>query len=196
MESAMEFYEKSLEKFEQLNDIMRAAEVLLNKAMVYRKLGQVDQALEVFDKCSYIAKENAFASVLKICFLNKAEIYLDKKELELASKYSQNAIELCYHLNDRLSIAEVHKILGKIAKMQNNQSLAENYLLTSLRLNHELDQELNAAETDYELGLLYKGNGKKSEALTHLMNALKYFNKNNSKTISLEIETQMMGLNN
>jgi tetratricopeptide (TPR) repeat protein len=195
-QAALKSYEKSIRIFEQLSDIRRAVEVLLNKAMIYRKLGKNDFAVNIFNKCSDIARKNGLSHVLKLSFLNKAEIFLEKGELEVATQYSHKAVELCYLLNDRLSTAEVHKILGKIAMKRKNQSLAENHLLTSLRLNHELSQELNAAETDYELGLLYKNVGKKSEALHHMMNALQYYTKNNSKTIYMEIQSQVVSLNN
>ena len=129
-----------------------------------------------------------------MCFVNKAEIYLQKEELGQSDKYSQNAIELSYLLNDRLSIADVHKIQGVISKKQKNFSLAENYLLTSLRLNRELNEELKTAEINYELGLLYKENGNKDNALAHLTKAFIYYNHNKLKTYTSLIESQLSSL--
>jgi tetratricopeptide (TPR) repeat protein len=194
LESALNYYNRAQSKFELLGDERRRAETLLNKGVVYRNLGQIEKAIEIFNESSDIARQNGYLPTLNLCFINKAEIYLQKEELERSYKYSQKAIELSYLLNDRLSIADVHRFLGIIAKKQKNYSLAENYLLTSLRLNHELNEELNAAETDYELGLLYKEKGNKDTARVHLTKALKYYNQNNSKAFTAVIESQLSSL--
>ena len=194
LELALNYYNKALSKFELLGDERRRAETLLNKGVVYRNLGQIEKAIEIFNESSDIARQNGFLPTLNLCFVNKAEIYLQKEELERSTRYSQKAIELSYLLNDRLSIADVHKILGVISKKQKNYSLAENYLLTSLRLNHELNEELNAADANYELGLLYKEKGNKDNARIHLTCALNYYIHNNSKTFSAVIESQLSSL--
>jgi len=193
-ESALNYYNKAQRKFEILGDDRRRAETLLNKGVVYKNLGQIEKAVEIFNESSDISRQNSFLPTLNLCFVYKAEIYLQKEELDRSSKYSQKAIELSYLLNDRLSIAGVHKILGVISKKQKNYSLAENYLLTSLRLNHELNEELKTAETNYELGLLYKENGNNDNALIHLTNALNYYSQNNSKSFSAVIESQLLSI--
>ena len=193
-ELALNYYNRAQSKFELFGDERRKAETLLNKGVIYRSLGQIEKAIEIFNEASNIARQNGYLPTLNLCFVNKAEIYLQKEDLEHSSKYSQKAIELSYLLNDRLSIADVHKILGVISKKQKNFSLAENYLLTSLRLNHELTEELKAAETNYELGLLYKENGNKDNARVHLTKALNYYNHNKSKTFTSLIESQLSSL--
>ncbi len=179
-----------------MKDSRRVAELLVNKGMIYRKKNDAPGALEIFDRCSDIARVNGLAPTLNLCFINKAEIFLEKMQLDLAMKYSQKAMELSYLLNDKLSIADIHKLFGVIASKQNNFDLAENHLLTSIRLNRELSQELNAAESNYELGLIYKEKGKKTEAVSNLMCALKYFDKNSAKATVEHIESQLLELNN
>ncbi|MBM4170961.1 MAG: tetratricopeptide repeat protein [Ignavibacteria bacterium] len=196
LEVALEFYNSAQARFYQMNDHRRKAEVMLNKAMIFRKLGKRDEALELFNEASAVARCFGYAPILNLCFLNKAELFLEMNELDRAANYTQKAIEMSYLLNDKLSIAEVHKLYGIIAKKQKKYTVAENYLLTSLRLNHELNQELNAAETEHELGILYKERGAKSEALTFLTKALSYYNKNNSKAIASEIQEEVVNLNN
>jgi tetratricopeptide (TPR) repeat protein len=180
-ELALNYYNKAQSKFELFGDQRRKAETLLNKGIVYKSLGKIEKAIDIFNEASSIARQNGYLPTLNLCFVNKAQIYLQKEELDRSTKYSQKAIELSYLLNDRMSIADVHKILGIISKKQKNFSLAENYLLTSLRINHELNEELKAAETNYELGLLYKENGHKDNARVHLTKALTIIVKINQK---------------
>jgi len=194
LDEAQKHYNQASKIFEQLGDQRRLCEVLINQAMIYRKQNNIQRALEVYNYCSEIARENGFAPILNLCFINKTEIYWENKEIDRASKYSQKALELSYLLNDRYSIAEVHKLNGLIAKRQSNYTLAENYLLTSLRLNEELDQKLNAAETNHELGNLYTETGNNNFAMQYLMAALKYYTKITSKSKANQIEVQLQNL--
>jgi tetratricopeptide (TPR) repeat protein len=84
-------------------------------------------------------------------------------------------MEICYNLNDRLSIADIYKIKGIIERNLSNFKLAENYLLTSLRINRELNNALNRAETLFELGNLYIDMGQKNKALENFLASMEYF---------------------
>ena len=98
----------------------------------------------------------------------------------LAEAFSDKAMEICYKINDKLSIAEVYKVKGIIQKHLTNFQLSENLLLTSLRINKEHNNRLNEAETYYERGLLYMETGNSVESINNLNSALKYFKKINA----------------
>lgn len=195
-QKSLNYYEKALHKFENLGDSRRKAEVLQNIGMIHKQLKDYPRALAIYNECIKIAKDFGYKPILNLSFINQAEIYLEQNKIEESFKFAHDAMTLSYQLNDKLSIAEIHKILGVISKRKENYSAAEHYLLTSLRLNKDLNQDLNMAETNYELGMLYKDKGDKSQAHNHLLNAYKYYNKNNSKTLSSEIESCLAGLAN
>ena len=177
-EKAIQSYNKALKKFEELGDDRRRAEVLVNIGMSYRKLGQSTLAIEYFEKSHDIALKHSYYPILKLCYFNKAELLFQIGRLKEASEYSQKALDLSYQMNDKVAIADIHRINGIIARKQKNYILSQSYLLTSLRLNETLNDEINAAETNYELGLLFSDMGDVPKASDHLMSAVKYYQKN------------------
>ncbi|MFA7420133.1 MAG: tetratricopeptide repeat protein [Melioribacteraceae bacterium] len=193
-QKALDYYEKARTKFETHGDLRRKAEVLQNIGMIYQQQNHFTKALGIYNECIDIAKDKGYKPILNLSLINKAAIFLEQNAIEDSFKTAHEAMTLSYQLNDKLSIADIHKILGIISSRKENYSAAETYLLTSLRLNNELNQDLNAAETNYELGILYKTRGDRSRAFTHLLSAYKYYNKNNSKSLSVEIESHLSSL--
>jgi tetratricopeptide (TPR) repeat protein len=194
MNESLDLYNKALSKFELLGDTRRKTEVLQNIGMIYRNQKKYNSAIQIYDECIGIAGQFGYQPILNLCFCNKAEIYLEQGDLEEAFNFAQKSLVLSYQLNDKLTLADIHKMLGVIALKKRNFSSAENFLLTSLRLNQDLNQELNCAETNYQLGVLYKTKGNKSQAHNYLLNAFKFYNKNQSKTIAAEIESHLSSL--
>jgi len=86
-------------------------------------------------------------------------------------------MEISNRINDRLSIAEVYKIKGKIELELKNFEFAETLLLTSLRLNKELENKYNLAETCVSLSKLYKLKKNSKESARYQIMALLYFNE-------------------
>jgi len=90
-------------------------------------------------------------------------------------------LELCYKLNDRLSVADNFKLKGIIEREKGNFKLAETHLLTSLRINEKLSNRLNYAETAVELGILYRNKKMNVQAGEYLKTALNYYKQINHK---------------
>lgn len=193
-QKALDYYEKAKAKFETNGDLRRKAEVLQNIGMIYQQQNNFSKALDIYNECIEIAKDKGYKPILNLSLINKAAIFLEQDAIDDSFNTAHEAMTLSYQLNDKLSIADIHKILGIISSKRENYLAAETYLLTSLRLNNELSQDLNAAETNYELGILYKTKGDRYRAFTHLLSAYKYYNKNNSKSLSVEIESHLSGL--
>jgi len=101
-------------------------------------------------------------------------------------------MEICFKLNDRLSIADIYKIKGIIERKVKNYKGAENYLLSSLRINEELENILNQAETSFELGVLYLELNKKKEAGKHLNFALDYYKKQKASSMISKIQAILL----
>jgi tetratricopeptide (TPR) repeat protein len=169
------YFQRALVKFEQTHTIYRIAELRHNLGMLFSQKGEYDSALTEFDKSISLSIEAGLLSKLGISFLGKAVIFIQLKDYSLAAGFADKAMEICYNLNDRLSMADIYKVKGIIEKFRGNLKLAENYLLTSLRINQELSNALNRAETLSELGFLYIVMGQNNKALENFLPALDYF---------------------
>lgn len=188
---ALTYLQRALTRFQTIQDKLRIAEVRYNIGVSYLKMGDYDSASREFDVSLSIASEWGYLSTIALCLVSKAYIASQNKDTEAASALSDKAMDVCFRINDRLSIAEVYKIKGIIQRNQNNFELSESYLLTSLRINNELQNKLNTAESSVELGVLYKALSKKEDSNFHFSNAVNYFKKIKAKEEINKIESYL-----
>ena len=188
-DTALTFYNQALEIFEKNADLSRLAEVRHNLGMLYTQKDENDKALEEFDKSISLSLKSGNIFNLGLSYLQTAYLYTRFNNFLRAEEFTGKAMEICTKLNDQLSIADIYKIKGIIAREMKDYPAAENYLLTSLRRNRELENELNEAESNYELGILYNRIGKAAEAKKALLSAYNYFKKISSSNMVLKIES-------
>jgi len=86
-------------------------------------------------------------------------------------------MDVAIKIEDKLTIADVYKVIGTIERNQMHYDSADKYLNISLRLNNELENRLNTAETSFEYGILSDKNGKVSEKTDWLKKALEYYSE-------------------
>lgn len=188
-DSAFMYYQRALIKFEQLQDFRRITEVRHNLGMLFTEKQEFQAALSEFDLSISSALKAGYLPTLALSYLSKAFIYTQLEDYPLANAFADKAMEICFKLNDRLSIADIYKIKGIIERKVKNYKGAENYLLSSLRINEELENILNQAETTYELGILYLELKKRNEAVKHLNFALAYYKKQKASNMVNKIQT-------
>jgi tetratricopeptide (TPR) repeat protein len=176
-ESALKYFKKALVRFNSLKDLKRIAEISHNLGMLHSKMHNYRLAMKGFDQSIYLSCQGKFLPTLGISYLGKAVVYAIQEDYHMSSLFAEKALEICYKINDKLSIADIYKVKGIIHRDTKNYKLAENYLATSLRINTELKNELNKAETEFELGLLYKNMNRKNDSKSYFIKAKKYFEK-------------------
>lgn len=188
------FLHRALIKFEQLQDQKRIAEIRHNLGMLFMHKGEYDSAVTEFDKSISVSLKPGFLSILGLAYLSKSYVYTQLNDFFLASAFIDKAMEVCYALNDRLSMADIYKIKGIIERNLRNFKLSENYLLTSIRINQELFNKLNEAESLYELGILYTEMDIKEKAKQCFGDSSKYFNSINSHTMVTKLQNHILQL--
>ncbi len=174
-ELALTYYQRALLYFQRLSNLKRVAEINHNIGMTYLKINKFETAINNFDESITTSLQSGSYTTLGITYVSKAYLYTLKKDFSLAEAFGDKAMEICYKINDKLSIAEIYKVKGIIQRSKQNFETSENYLLTSLRINTEVGNKLNFAETSFELGLLYKSLGDKKKSKSYFDNAAKYF---------------------
>jgi tetratricopeptide (TPR) repeat protein len=188
---AQSYLQRALIKFQSIQDKRRIAEIRYNMGVCFLKTTDYEAAIKEFDCSLGIAAEFGYLSTTALCLISKAYISAIRNDADMASALSDKAMDICFRINDRLSVAEVYKIKGIIQRLQGNNELSESYLLTSLRINNELQNKMNAAESSVELGLVYKELYKKEESSYHFSNAVNYYKKINAKEEIHKIESYL-----
>jgi tetratricopeptide (TPR) repeat protein len=188
---ALSFLKRALLNFEKVGDLRRIAEIKQNLGMVYTKKKEYSTAINEFNESIELSIRSSYLQNLGIAYINKANVYLQLADIDLAGAFADKAMEIANKINDKLSIAEVYKIKGIISSHNKKVDAAENSLLTSYRLNKDLNNQLNLAEVACELGILFKKKGDSKKGNKYLNEALGYFRKIDSKADVLYLEKLM-----
>ena len=173
--SSLNYLEKALKLYQTLGKAKNTAEVNLNIGLVNFDNGNYDEAIKSFDAAINIAKEGEYLSVLCLLYLAKAEVLLTQKNFYYASEFANKALEISHSADDKLTIADIYKVKGIVARELNDFEASETYLLNSLRINKSFNNELNAAETSFELGVLYEKMHDQKSKMSHLERSKDYY---------------------
>jgi len=186
--ASKEHYYNALKKFEALKQVKKIAETRHNIGMLYFAERNYENAVSEFDKAINIALREDFQSVLSISYLAKANVLLSIKNYNETSVFCYKAMNAAIKSDDKLTIADIYRIIGILEREMNHYDSAENYFHVSLRLNKELANQLNYAETAYELGNLYNLKRNKDAMSEWLNKALTYYTEINASEKIKEIE--------
>ena len=128
--------------------------------MMYFEQRMYERAIVEFDGVITIASDRLYQTLLAISYLGKANSLALMNNNKAGLEFCYKAMDVAIKIEDRLTIADVYRVIAIIEKNYKHYDLAEKYLNISLRLNDEIKNRLNTAETSYEFGLLYKESGK------------------------------------
>jgi len=196
LNEAKERFYNALGKVEKLKDNKKIAELHHNIGMLFLELKDYEKAITEFDKSLDISTKENYKTILSVSYLGKANTLLCLGNYNETAEYSFKAMDIALKIDDKLTIADVYKIIGVLEQKLNNDDIAEKYLQISLRLNKDLDNKLNSAETAFELALVYdkQGNGKQKN---HWLNeSLNYYKLINAKQKMAIIEGMLQtGMN-
>jgi tetratricopeptide (TPR) repeat protein len=188
LEAAKEHYHTALKKFESLSQPKKIAEIRHNLGMLNFAENQFEKAIEEFDKAINIALKHDYKTVLAISYLGKANTYLCINNSKETSAYCYKAMDAAIKVDDKLTIADIYRIIGILEREMKHYDDAESYFHVSLRLNKELSNKLNYAESAFELGNLYKEINNNKDKSEWLNRALGYYTEINAEGKILEIK--------
>ena len=174
-EAAKKYFTRAIDKFEKVGEFKRIAIQRHNLGMMYFEQRMYERAIVEFDGVITIASDRLYQTLLAISYLGKANSLALMNNNKAGLEFCYKAMDVAIKIEDRLTIADVYRVIAIIEKNYKHYDLAEKYLNISLRLNDEIKNRLNTAETSYEFGLLYKESGNNKEKDDWLKKALKYY---------------------
>ena len=193
-DEAVEHLEAALIIYKETGDLRRVSESYLNIGLNHFNSQNINVAVAAYDKGIQIGIENNYFGILALLYLAKSELLVAIKDFRMAKEFADKALAISHILDDKLTVAEIYKVRGIIAREMNDTQMAESYLMISLRINTRQRNGLNLAETSTELALLYRQLGNDELNHDYLTRALDYYRKTNAVDKVTMIE-KMMGLN-
>lgn len=129
---ALNYYNSSGDKAEVANE-------LINLGVLKHQQGQLEAALQNYEKALTTGRELNDYTIKEICLNNLAQIFLDKGDLEKALAYNYDALELRELMGLEVDAADSYLSIAEIALKQRDVPLAEENLNLALALCHKLD---------------------------------------------------------
>lgn len=177
-DSAIFYFNASLNYYQQLNDTSRVAGMLNNLALVYRDKGNVPEAMKYYFQ-SLKMKEQLHDSegIANACY-NLGHVYSESHDTVNSIKYHQRALDIRKKINDRSNVGASMVAIGLFYKNSNKKDLALQYIQEALKIAEELEEEESIAIASYNIGSILYDQGKFKESTVLLNKALLLSRKN------------------
>ena len=155
-DGALSSYHRARSHFEEAGDLARLAEIHHKCGMAFLEKRVYDEALREFElTASFSAKCNTlrFTGLAK---LGKANVYYQLGDLQAALSLANQSLDSFSIHDDRLNLADVYLLKGKIHREMKKNEFAEWYVQTSLKINLAIENQFSVGECYYQLGILHK----------------------------------------
>ncbi len=188
-------WEKALTHYDELSKIIdpekqkgTLARANYGIAIVYKFQKEYDKASEYLQKCITMSNEIHNSQLKALSYLEKAEVLYYRGEYATSTALATTAFQIFSEIGDRLSLADVYKVMGMINRDAERFELALSYFENSLKINQNFNYPLSLGETHYEIGQYFTQTGKKENALDNFHSALKSFKQINASWKIAEVE--------
>jgi tetratricopeptide (TPR) repeat protein len=153
-DAGLAHYKRAQSCFEEVGDLNRLAELHHNMGMSFLSKHRLNDAIREFNTSHSLSSTTQNFPLMGLAGLAKANVYYRLRDLPMALKLVNQAIDLFTKSHDRLSLADSYKVKGMIHRDMKSYVAAASFLETSLRINMELGNHLNIAESYSEMGVL------------------------------------------
>ena len=192
------YSEVGIEHYDKIGDLFNEAGCIMTLANAYQRLGQLDKAIECYNRCSELMDEigGEMAAVNKRYVMNNiAEIHLAMDEYEVAEEIYGKCIEMMGEVAvddtaSMLDLATYYQNLAEVHIAQNKDD-AVGYAEQSLELSRNyLDTPHKIINRLMTLSKAYENIGKNKEGERLLDEALQLAEKHNETYLQAVIHLQ------
>jgi tetratricopeptide (TPR) repeat protein len=183
---ALEYYNRSLKLFTELNDKTGTATAYNNLASLYNNLANVSKALDLYHRSLKIREELADKKGVANTLNNIGFIYDEQKNYEKTLEYYKRSLKIRKEIDDKKGVAQsinnialVYQTLAETANRNSNKktadslfSLAFDNLEKSLAIRVEIDDKKGAAQSYNNMGATYALNKDYKKALDYYHKSL------------------------
>ncbi|MBU7027165.1 MAG: tetratricopeptide repeat protein [Theionarchaea archaeon] len=176
-DTAIDYYEKSLEISEKLGDIHGMALTYGNLGLVYAKKGEWDKAIDYYEKSLEISEKLGDIHGMALTYNNLGSVYADKGEWDKAIDYYEKSLEISEKLGDIHGMAQTYNNLGSVYADKGEWDKAIDYYEKNLEISEKLGDIHGMAQTYNNLGLVYAKKGEWDKAIDYYEKSLEISEK-------------------
>ncbi|MBU7045615.1 MAG: tetratricopeptide repeat protein [Theionarchaea archaeon] len=171
-DTAIEYYEKSLEIKENLGDISGIGRTYNNLGLVYAAKGQWDTAIEYYEKSLEISENLGDISGIGRTYNNLGSVYAAKGQWDTAIEYYEKSLEISENLGDISGIGQTYNNLGLVYAAKGQWDTAIEYYEKDLEISENLGDISGIGRTYNNLGLVYAAKGQWDTAIEYYEKSL------------------------
>lgn len=157
-----EYFSKALKIIEKEENKDKLAKVYLTVGNIYGEIGDNEKLLEYSEKV-YDIKKNDIDEYMMESLFNIIKSYIEKKEFELAKRYSKLALANSIKTKDKYNEFKALKYYCDIYKYRGETDIAIEYLIKCIDIVSKLNKNKELGDLYIELGDLYSGISKEKE---------------------------------
>ncbi len=178
---ALKFALEALELFSEVGDKRETQSAINRIGIIYRILGDPDNALEHFERIIAMAEKEGITYLYRASLNNASSIYMEKGDLAKAEEYILKTLELRKKENNPKTLGAAYQNLADLEKIRMDKSKAVAYIDSSIVLYKEVNFRTGVANALVEKALLLKDMPKYSEYRDAVIAAHEYMEKWNLK---------------
>ena len=157
-EASNENYEKAIVLQEKLGNTNRLGNILINKGINFKDVGQLDKALEYLERAKdYLTTVNTRqdSSLLSKYYSIKANFLMSKAFYTSALENATKAIKLNKKLNENLRYADNLQIIADANESLGNKAISIEYFKESLAIYQKENDTYFETDVCIKIGFLY-----------------------------------------
>lgn len=169
---AFEYFNKSLDCFQDDSELQNKATVLGNIGVIFKNISQYGKALEYYQKALAISDKLESKEISATILGNIGNIYRAMEDYPRALQFQQKALAISEEADDKHAIS-IH--LGNIVNIYANISefnLALEYFSKALKISEELSNQSSIMHHLGNIGIVYYDLAKFDVAIEYFLKAL------------------------
>lgn len=174
-EFAQNYYLLAARQYQSIQDSIGLGHTYNNIGEVYKKLNELDKALEYLLKSTELKKRDS--ATRAITLYNIGELYIRLNQIEKGRKYIHESYEFALLENNKRVIAYDYWSFAAIKQKENNYEEALQFLFLSEKIWDEIGEVRSQIQTYQDIAELYRQQQKFRESELYLTRAITLANK-------------------
>ncbi|GEM_PF-5245664 len=171
-DKAIEFFQKSLDGKEKIEDVRGMAVTFNNLGLAYQDKGEWDKAIEFYQKALEISKKDGDVHGMAITYGNLGIVYQLKGEWDKAIEFYQKALAGKEKVGDIHGIAMTFNNLGLAYQAKGEWEKAIEFYQKSFEISEKFGDVHGMAQTYDNLGVAHQTKGEWDKAIDFFDKAL------------------------
>ena len=165
---SIEFLQKSVEIFKNLNEIQGTVESLNELAMSHLQKSNYEKSLNCLNECVDLCNQYGDYQLLAYVNLNKAIFYLHVGDYRHAAQFCSEGLKRLIQLKNPIGLAKVAVIYGHIFRNYRQYNIALEWYEESIRLYQDFEIPLGLANSCQEYAEMLSEMGELDQAIKHM----------------------------